>query len=365
MREPDLRICLLGDGNFVPVVNLVRFLAAAGHHVQLITFDQPPSSALPAQLHRIPLRNKAALLLGRDRVRDLVASIGPDVVHAFYLTSYGFLASKLTDIPVLATATGTDVFGAPDLSRVMRPLRTYLSRVAIRGADRIHSVAAHMTERLVKLGAPPGAIETFPRGVSLERFDFAVPERPLATPPRLLCTRKLESVYDHETLLEGVASLRATGVDYRLDLVGKGPLEPALRRRAEQQDVVGRVHFRGFQPHSRLPGLLAEADLYLSASLSDGTSSSLLEALAVGVVPVVSDIPANRSWIEDGDNGFLFEPRNSRSFADAVRRALDCAERWSSIRRANRSRVESLGSIEDGHRRVLALYRQLLGGVGS
>jgi glycosyltransferase involved in cell wall biosynthesis len=54
-----------------------------------------------------------------------------------------------------------------------------------------------------------------------------------------------------------------------------------------------------------MPNLLAKTDIYVSTSLYDGTSVSLLEALASGAFPVVTDIPSNREWITDGDNGFL------------------------------------------------------------
>jgi glycosyltransferase involved in cell wall biosynthesis len=67
---------------------------------------------------------------------------------------------------------------------------------------------------------------------------------------------------------------------------------------------------------------LKSADLYVSTSRSDSTSVSLLEAMACGVPPVVTDIEANREWITDGENGLLFPVGDSKTLAEAVIRML-------------------------------------------
>jgi glycosyltransferase involved in cell wall biosynthesis len=72
-----------------------------------------------------------------------------------------------------------------------------------------------------------------------------------------------------------------------------------------------------------MPNLLAQSDIYVSTSPYDGTSVSLLEALASGAFPIVTDIPSNREWITDGDNGFLVPIDEAwilaRKILDAIR----------------------------------------------
>jgi glycosyltransferase involved in cell wall biosynthesis len=67
-----------------------------------------------------------------------------------------------------------------------------------------------------------------------------------------------------------------------------------------------------------LPRYYRSSDLYVSASLSDGTSISLLEALACGRPVLVSDIPCNREWITPGEQGWLFPSGDVESFAQIV-----------------------------------------------
>ena len=81
---------------------------------------------------------------------------------------------------------------------------------------------------------------------------------------------------------------------------------------------------------------LHSGSCYISASLSDGTANSLLEAMAAGLFPIVSDIPANREWIADGENGMLFPPGDHMALARCLERA--CRERaWMSSARETNS----------------------------
>ena len=354
-----MKIAILGDASFVPVQTLARFLLARGHTIELLTFGSQDLGP------EIPVRSlsdlgRSGLLLGRSRVKRLVEQIRPDVVHAFYLTSYGWLASGLHGTPVLATGMGTDVFGAPDLSPLMKPLRLFLVKRALSRADLLHSVAEHMTRRMIALGADPGRIVTFPRGIDLHLFVPGPACDRGGDETVLLCNRKLEAVYDHQTLLRGARLLAQGNERFHLRIVGGGTLEGGLRALSSALGLADRVEFEPAVPHARMPATLAGAQVFVSASLSDGASSCLFEAMAVGLVPVVSDIPANRPWIQEGENGFLFAPGDPASFADAVRRALAHADCWAEIRRANRARIEASASLEHNLERVIGLYERLI-----
>jgi glycosyltransferase involved in cell wall biosynthesis len=88
-------------------------------------------------------------------------------------------------------------------------------------------------------------------------------------------------------------------------IVGDGPERDHLEKEAKKLNVTSSVQFLGRVPHEEMVHLLAQADIYVSTSLYDGTSVSLLEAMACGTFPIVTDILSNREWISDGVNGFL------------------------------------------------------------
>jgi glycosyltransferase involved in cell wall biosynthesis len=117
----------------------------------------------------------------------------------------------------------------------------------------------------------------------------------------------------------------------------------------------------GARPHEELPDTLRRADVYVSAALSDGASASLLEALASGLVPVVTDIPANRGWLAPGESGLLFPPGDEAALAAALERALGDAALRARAREAGPRVVAERADFEVNMERLAALLEAARG----
>jgi glycosyltransferase involved in cell wall biosynthesis len=126
-------------------------------------------------------------------------------------------------------------------------------------------------------------------------------------------------VYGVEVLARAFVLAAHQRPDLRLFLLGNGSLAPEIRRIL--MPVQEMVRFEGQVPQERLPAYYQAADLYLSASHSDGSSVSLMEALASGKPALVSDIPGNREWIGDGQAGWLFPDGDAEALAEGILRA--------------------------------------------
>jgi L-malate glycosyltransferase len=94
-------------------------------------------------------------------------------------------------------------------------------------------------------------------------------------------------------------------------LFGKGSQEAKIRVLFEKAGIADKVYFGGYAALEELPDIYRSADYYVSASHSDGSSVSLMEALACGIPAIVSDIPSNREWIREGDCGWCFKDGSS------------------------------------------------------
>ncbi len=92
-------------------------------------------------------------------------------------------------------------------------------------------------------------------------------------------------------------------MDYSCDIVGEGPRRAGLERLRDELGLTDRVHFHGQLAGHEVERIVGRAHVYVSLAESDGTSLGLLEALALGAVPVLSDIPANRPWVSHGETG--------------------------------------------------------------
>jgi glycosyltransferase involved in cell wall biosynthesis len=112
----------------------------------------------------------------------------------------------------------------------------------------------------------------------------------------------------------------------------------------------------GKVPHDEMPDLLSRTDIYVSTSLSDGTSVSLLEAMACGAFPVVTDIPANREWIEDGNNGLLVPTEDEVSLAKRILEAMNQRELVASACQKNREIVEKRAHLKNQVEDLFHIY---------
>jgi glycosyltransferase involved in cell wall biosynthesis len=281
----------------------------------------------------------------------------PDLVDAHFVPNYGLMAAIVNRHPFSVAAWGSDLLAA-DQRVGLRRART---RFVLGRADLVLADAENLAAAARELGAPPARVRCIPWGISLDRF------RPTGERRRgsILSTRMHEPVYDLPTLIEAAALLLPVHPEMDLTIAGDGSLRGELERMAAARLPAGRFRFLGRQSPETLAEWLGRADLYVSTSLSDSTSLSLLEAMASGAVPVVSDIEGNREWVREGDGARLFVPGDPASLAGAIEAAM-ADDGWrDSARTRNRGVVEARGDWSRNMGRVEGLFRDLAATRGA
>jgi len=321
------------------------------------------ASLRPAQIegvnvHLLPTLGlgKLGYLLSLSALRSLARQLQPDVVHAQYVTSYGFLAAAAGLAPLVVTAWGTDVLISPRESRAAR----WLAGRALRAADRVTTVADHMNAAVIALGAAPAKVLALPFGVDTELF--RPPDAPRAEPPplRLISTRNFGPVYSVATVIDAVSRVRSSGLALHLDLVGDGPLRGELEAQVRSAKLEGIVHFHGHVAAHDLVRLLGLAHVFVSSALSDGNNVSLNEAMACGCYPIATDIPANAQWLRESNSGALFAPGDAAGLAACIVAAANDAAGRAAAARENRAIVERRADWRVGVRRMQGLYEELI-----
>ena len=165
----------------------------------------------------------------------------------------------------------------------------------------------------ISLGLAAERIVLIPWGVDLEVFTPTGPVVSAAAHGFASGSRVVLSLRTHDTLYRTSdvieAFARAALVDPALMLVmgGDGPLTPAHRARVAELGLESRVRFIGRVDEAELPALLRGAELYVTASETDGTSVTLLQAMACGVPVVASRNAGNITWVSEGETGRLFD----------------------------------------------------------
>jgi glycosyltransferase involved in cell wall biosynthesis len=354
-RERDpLRLAILGYAGSLHVRRWVDFLTQRGHDVHLVTCGGSESvTELDAErVHDlgIPRGGKLGYVAKVVPARAIVRRLRPDVVHVHTATSYGLLGLAGGARPLVLTAHGSDLLRTP-----RNPFIRPVVRRVLRAAALVTVPSEPMRKAALALAAPAKPrLEVFQYGVESERLARLAARwrngESTGAEVRIVSARPLEPLYHVDALVSAVPHLRASGSSVRLDVYGQGSRRDLLQRRARDEGVADIVSFHGNRPPEEVEEALARADIYVSVSESDGVSIALLEAMALGAVPVVSAIEANRLWIDDGVNGVLVTV-DPVAIADGIERArtLDpgaVARRNAELVRARADRFTALLRFE-------------------
>ena len=301
-----MRLVLLGDGDSPHLLKWARALAAAGVEVWaassrgfLPSFDGvvPPVQRLA--LGTVPRfeGGNVSLLRTLPRLAAWLRQVRPDWVHAHYLTSHGTLAwlsMRLLGAPgrLAGSAWGSDILVTPQRGAAWR----WLTSRVLRACEITTSDSQVMAARMRELGA---------REVMV--FPFGLEAMPALPGPKdewqFFANRGLEPIYAPQRVLDQFVAL--AGPEGRLVVANEGSLRPALVQHAAALGVAERIDFVGRLDATAQAAAYGRARWYLSLPSSDSVSVSVLEAMAHGCIPILSDLPANRELVQDGVNGLI------------------------------------------------------------
>lgn len=350
----------------------IKYFADTGHEVHLITSERAPSGGIEnVELHVLKrfgpktrtinyLINSLPLML---QFKRLIKNIDPDIIHAHYIMDISLLGAASGFHPFVVTAWGSDVLIAPQKSKVSKWIAKYI----LKRADLITTDGEDAKTPLMGLGADPQKIKIIYFGVDTQEFKPGQKDERLGkelgilNSPTIISLRRFEPIYDVESLIKAVPLVLQEVPEAKFLLIEKGSEEAKLRRLAESLGVSDSVEFVGLVPHHELPSYLTLADVYVSTSLSDTTSVSLLEAMACGLPVVVTDSGDSRKWVETGQNGFIIPVKTPRLLAEKIVYLLNKKEVREKMGKANRQLVAEKANYEKEMNKMLRLYEQVMG----
>lgn len=140
--------------------------------------------------------------------------------------------------------------------------------------------------------------------------------------PTIISARSFEPLYRNDLILQSASSL-ATEETFQLMMIGGGSQLESMKKVYSQTYLENRLSFTGPVSNERLLNLMSESHFYVSAARSDGISVTLLEAMHLGLICLISDFPTNKEVISHGYNGFLFNNGDSDSFRTELKSMLN------------------------------------------
>jgi glycosyltransferase involved in cell wall biosynthesis len=293
----------------------------------------------------------------RRSLMQVCSDIKPDVVHAGPLPDCAFITALSGIRPLVSMSWGFDLLMDVDRSRVVKWQAEYaLSHSSVLIVD-----CQASANKAQELGFPSEKIVIFPWGVDLKHFspgDGSAFREKLGWRDNfvILCNRSWEPRYGVDLVIRAFLIAHEKSPKLRLLLVGDGSQAGIFDEMISKASAEGFIHRPGRISLQGLPEYYRAADLYLSASHCDGSSVSLLEAMACGKPVVVSAIPANLEWVKDGENGWVFPDENAEILANELIHAEGSNKQLKLMAEKNRMIAETKANWEKNSRKLFQAY---------
>jgi glycosyltransferase involved in cell wall biosynthesis len=355
-------------------------LAESGQEVVFLRLErrghQLEDRTLPAAIRQVPWQGGQGPFHWRDlpallgSLKRLLREIQPDVLHAGPVQTSAFLAALSGFRPLVTMSWGSDLLKDAERSRAYR----WITRYTLAHSTVLVGDCQAVRDKAASFGFPTTRTFVFPWGIDLERFspgdgshEFTSAQAQ-ALRSRLgwqdnfvvLSLRSWEPIYGVDVMLRGFARAAAEVPDLRLLLLGGGSQARLVHQIIQENGLQDKVSLGGQVNQADLPAMYHAADLYISASHSDGTSVSLMEALGCGLPVVITDIPGNREWIADGEQGWLFPDGDDQAVTRLILRAYQWSkeqpEKLAALRQTARLRAEQRADWKKNFAVLLTAY---------
>jgi sugar transferase (PEP-CTERM/EpsH1 system associated) len=253
----------------------------------------------------------------------------PVVIHS----EHGYELDMLHGLPVRRRLMRRFFYGATDsFFTVSEDLRRFHSGEAWFPADRVLVIPNGVDTRRFAPSAELRLAERQKLGLSKGVFTVG-------------CVGRMIPLKDHDTVIRAAEILVQRGIDVHLLFVGSGPELGSLQQRvAGSATLRGRVSFCGAVEN--IAPLLNAMDVLVQASICEGMSNTILEAMSTGVPVVATDVGGNPEVVEEGVCGLLFHPRDAQGLAARIERLVHNSILRDHFCRAARERVVERFNLE-------------------
>jgi glycosyltransferase involved in cell wall biosynthesis len=368
-----MRVLMLANPDAVHTVKWVHGLAARGVDVHLLgvqrpmlhTYHEPrvtlSDAGVPVWITQKGEGSftKAFYLKAVSKVRELVRTWQPDLIHAHYASSYGLIGALASRHPFLISVWGSDVYEYPDRAW----LNQHMLKWSFKRADRISSTSHVMAQRTQQFTSQK--IDVIPFGIDVQNFAPRAVARPFATTDIVIGTVKtLSEKYGIRYLIEAFALLKQRHplLPLKLLIVGGGPQEQELKDLVNARNLNAHTHFAGFVPLERVPIYHNMLDIYVALSTVDSESFgvAIIEASACGKPVVVSDAGGLPEVVKPGETGLIVRRCRAEEAADAIEKLVLNPRLAKQMGQAGLKHVRETYNLETNLDQMLELYRAMV-----
>ena len=312
-----MKLCFIADATAVHTVRWVEYFSNSGYDVHLITYE-PPSEPIPeVHLHIVNSvfsNLYLAFPFRHIKIMRIIRQIKPDIVHAHFITKFGFHGALLGFHPLVMSAWGSDVLVIPGNSKLL----WYFTKFSLRKADLIYAASRDIMDKIIdNFGVSSEKVKVNTHGVDVGLF-CPMLDKLVQNAIIVFSNRNFYPVYNIKTLIDAIPLTISKNSNIKFWIMGKGPEEKELKQHAIDIGVNQYIDFIDWIDFEDMPKYLNSCDIYVSTALSDGTPVSMLEAMACGKPCIITDVGGVSEWIKDDVMGLLVKPGQPKELANKI-----------------------------------------------
>lgn len=348
-----MRLCLLAPATSTHTQRWIGHFKEKGYEIHLFSFQFTEIEGVHIHYFAAPL--KTFYFLHIPKIKLLVEKIKPDLLHAHYASSYGFVGAASGFHPFVISVWGSDIVGFPERSLFHRKIIKY----SLGQAD-IITVTSKMLEKLTgEFASPKKRLIRIPFGVDLNKFRPESRENK-KTGITLGVIKRLDRKYGIEYLIKAFALVEKRYSDTRLLIVGDGSLRSKLKKLAFQLGCDKKIKFLGNVPHFQIPKILNEMDIFVMPSLQESFGVAALEASACQLPVIASNVGGVPEVILDKKTGLLIPPQDPSAIAEAVIYLIENPDLRQKLGEFGRNFVMKNYDWHENAKRMENLYQKVL-----
>lgn len=311
------KLCILADADSSHTKKWIDYYSTLDYDIYLISMrDTRYKYNDKVKLHVVKPKEGSKLnyFFIIPKIKKLIKTINPDIVHSFYATSYGLFGAVSKVKPLVVSVWGSDVYLFPKQNAIFKKILQYV----FNSSNVLCSTSRDMAKEIRKYNSDKNIIIT-PFGVNTELFK---PMEPLFKDKGITLgvMKGLEKIYGIDTLIKAVSivSEKIGKENVRVIIVGDGTEENNLKELAQSLDLNDNIDFVGRVENSQVPYYINKCDTICLCSHSESFGVAALEASACERPVIATGVGGLKEVVKDNITGLAFEDNNEVQLAEKI-----------------------------------------------
>ncbi len=365
-----MKLLLLSDANSVHTFKWVNSLSRCDIQILLFSFFKPnvdmvkkyqrinvgvisPDINLKTKNFRQPSFHKLRYLKSLKLLKRTIKTFLPDIVHAHYISSYGFLGYLSGFKPLILSAWGSDIFLFPTKSYLHKKLLRYI----IKKSDAVCSSSKVMSDQMKKIFNRE-KIFVIPFGIDIKVF------KPTKKDPNIFTVGTIKSIEDHNGIDCLIDAAKIIIEDFKKDIhfeiTGDGTLSDKMKKKIIDYNLQNRIKLSGFVDHDKIISKYNRLSIFVAVSLRESFGVSILEAAACSVPSITSNIGGLVEVNLDNKTGLVINPNDPHELANSIIYLFENEKIRKDMGKFGRERVISDFNWDDNVSQMINLYKNFI-----